>query len=449
MRHLATIILAGLLFARAGSEEIFLTPRGAVELALRHNSSIAVQRYEPILREADVTVERGAFDPTFTAGLGGQSLGPATGTNYTVGIRHKLGFGATYGIEHSSGTDILGQSSSRTSMTLRVPLLKGAGSEVTQAGVNNALGNLEVSRFQLEVATLDLAGEVETAYWSLVLAHQVTAVRRRAVDQAESFLGMLDQEIAAGASAPYERYEAEQNLASRQADVRAAEGEVEFASNQLSRLIGSPASAISVTQEAPTTDLLDLEFYQRQALSNRPLLKAAQKEIELQELRRRVAQNGSLPQLDLVASHSLAESGVNPYRWQAGLQLALPIGNREGQGRVERATAAREQAEARVEDLRQRVLLETAQAHAAASASLRQLEAGARASEKAKERVDAESERFSAGFTAAHRVVLAQQQQLGTDEELLAARIKLQLALVGLRRATGTILESQAEGAGQ
>ena len=425
----------------ANAEPLALTPETAVQVALENNSSIAVERFEPALRRADVQRERGAFDPVFAAGVGRQSLGLASGTTYSVALEHKLGFGATYGIEHTRGTDFLGQGASQTSLNLRVPLLRGSGAEVNRAGVNTALGLLEVSELELEVTALDLAFEVETSYWALVLAHRVAEVRIRAVEQAELFLEMLKTEIELGAAAPYELYEAEQNLASRQADVRAAEGEIALARQRLLRLMGVQDADLVLSYELPTINLLAHEDYKNQALTRRPLLRAAEKDREILALQEKVARNQALPQLDLVASHNISGGGLNPYSWQAGVQLALPIGNHEGRGRVERARAAQDQAAANIEDLRQRVLLEVAQAYATVESSALQTEAARRAVASSEERVEAESERFSAGFSAAHRVILAQQQQLTINEEFVASQIRGQIAFVSLRRAAGTILE--------
>lgn len=425
----------------ANAETLTLTPEAAVEIALKNNSSIAVERFEPALRRADIQREKGAFDPVFAAGVGRQSLGLASGTTYSVGLEHRLGFGATYGIEHTRGTDFLGQGASQTSLNLRVPLLRGSGAEVNRAGVNTAIGLLEVSELELGVTALDLAFEVEASYWALVLAHRVADVRVRAVEQAEAFLKLLETEIELGAAAPYELYEAEQNLASRQADVRAAEGDVVVARQRLLRLMGRQKTEVIVSADIPAIPLLEQEEYEEEALSRRPLLKAAEKDRELLVLQEKVARNQALPQLDLVASHNISGSGLNPYSWQAGVQLSLPIGNHEGKGRVNRAKAAQEQALANIEDLRQRVILEVAQAYATVQSTALQTEAARRAVVSSEERVEAESERFSAGFSAAHRVILAQQQQLTVNEEFVAAQIRGQIAFVSLKRASGTILQ--------
>lgn len=437
--RVATFLL--MLWSGCQAQTATLTLEQAVERALRHNSSLAVLRFEPALQEAEVLVEKGAFDPNFQASLDQQSLSGVNGTSYSLGLSHRLGSGITYGVRHSVGPDLLGQSSQRTSLDLRVPLLRGAGGEVNRAGVKIASSRLRVTRLQLQVAALDLASEVEAAYWSLVIAHKVAIVRERAVEQARAFLDMLLQEIEAGSAAPYEVFEAEQNLASREADVEAAKGDIELARQALLRLLGAQGEDVEVSLELPQPDPIELGECQDLALAHRPLLRASEAEVEIMKLRVKVAGNATLPQLDLVASHSLSSTGVQPYSWQAGLRLSVPIGNRVGRGRLRSAKAARDQAAARVEDLRQRVLLEAAQAHTALRATSQQLKASERATVKARQRVEAESERFSAGFATAHKVVLAQQQQLATEEKLLSALSKQQFSLVALRRATGTALQ--------
>lgn len=456
-----------LLFGIGRAEELALTAEDAVRLALERNSSLAVSNFQPALQEADVTAARGVFDPRLTTGVGGRSQGVA----YSARLEHRVAYGATYGIEYSTGTDLAGRIGSQTSLTLRVPLLRGAGADVNRAGVNTALGEVDLARLELQADRLDLMAEAETAYWSLVMARSVLRVRERAVEQGGQFIEILKTEIEVGVSAPYEIYEAEQNLASRVSDVEEARGNVELAEQRLLRLLGlvpgewrvvpmEPGlkagsekerklgrsserdGALEQDQESQSHShsgqtLLSLKEYQERSLRSRPILKVGEKLKELGELRRKVAANRTLPQLDLVAGHALGATGLSQNSWRAGVQLTVPVGNHQGRGALRRAELEVEQAEAQLEDIRQRVLLETAQALTSVKAADAQIEAAELASESAAKRVESELERFKAGFTAAHRVIFAQQQQLNTDEQAVAAQIRRNLALVALKRATG------------
>jgi len=438
IRLLFILLLLGICRA----EDLALTAEDTVRLALERNSSLAVANYQPALQEADVTAARGVFDPRLTAGVDGRSQG----AGYSARLEHRIAYGATYGIEYSTGTDFVGHSGSQTSLTLRVPLLRGAGAEVNRAGVNTALGEVDLARLELQVDRLDLMAEAETAYWSLVMARSVLRVRERAVEQADQFIEILKTEIEVGVSAPYEIHEAEQNLASRVSDVEEALGNVELAEQRLLRILGLVPGEWRVVPNDEAHPhlggtLLSLQEYQERSLRNRPILKAGEKLKELGELRRKVAANRTLPQLDLVAGHALGATGLSQNSWRAGLQLTVPVGNLQGRGALRRAELEVEQAEARIEDLRQRVLLETAQALTSVKAADAQIEAAELASESAGKRVESELERFKAGFTAAHRVIFAQQQQLNTDEQAVAAQIRRRLALVALKRATGEGLE--------
>jgi outer membrane protein TolC len=425
----------------AHAQDTPVTLEQAVARALKNNSSLAVLAFEPALAEADLLREQGAFDPILLSSVQQQSIAGAGGTDYSLGMSQRLGFGGSYGVAYTLGPDIQGRSSSRTSLNVRLPLLRGAGAEVAQAGVRIATSELQASRLQLRAAALDLVAEVEAAYWSLVLARRLAVVRQQALEQARVFLDMLKQEIEAGSAAPYELFEAEQNVASREADVQAALGDVEIGRQALLRLLGWQGQPLEVLLDIPEAEIPSLAECEELALSCQPELKAAEVEVAIRDVRLRVAENATLPQLDFIASHNLASTGVNAYSWQAGLQLSIPIGNRAAQGQQQRAQAARGQALAVVEDLRQDVLLRTAQAHAALAASREQRLASERATAAARQRVEAESERFSSGFASAHTVVLAQQQQLATEENLLAALIKQQLSLVTLRRAVGSALQ--------
>ena len=437
------LIIVWLLLLLPGyPEQLRLTPAEAVERALSFNSSLEVARYEPALRATQVTVERGAFDPVISGGtsLGAHRLGSSS--DWGARLEHRLAQGATYSLEHNRGTGFQGQSGSETLLRMRVPLLRGAGAHINRAPVNIAKGRVEQAETRLQVQALDLAADVESTYWALVMAQRVLAVRQRAVRQATELKQLLQTEIEIGTAAPFEMFEAEQNLESRKAEVESARGDLALAEQALSRLIGEHPGATKFATVDPEAFQLarSVEEYQRSAVENRPLLKTVRQQQRLLKLEERLARNETRPQLDVVASYGLGDQQLTRHRWQAGLQLTIPLGNHAAEGRLDRVRLSRKQADAELEDLRQRVLLETAQAYSLVEASLRQSQAAARASAHAAQRVAAEKTRFTSGFSPAHRLIFAQQQQLVTDEDQVSALIRQELALVSLARATGTSL---------
>ena len=463
---LLTLLLLFPLRTIATADEVAaFSLKDAVQHALKNNLSLKVNAYQPAVAQTDILLARSQFDPilfanhtwsAFSEPLGNEffSVADRRRRNYGIGIQHQLPVGWTYSVEYRNDYDRfaldrnqrLATSENNVFLRLVVPFMRGAGADVNRAGIDIATLAHQSSLEAFEQSALDLVLEVEQAYWALVQAQLVMDVRKRALDNSQQFLQLLEKEIEYGKSAPYEAYEAQQNVSSRERDLEQSAQAVELAEQELSRLLGiDPVTIDIVPTQMPSLDvpkdLPDLESAVAGAIERRPLIGQVDLSLEVLKHQLVVAENALLPALNAVGEHRVGDSVTGRYAWSVGLELELPLGNREARARRNRIEVTYNQTLATRKDLEQRVRLEVAQALRTFDIAVRRVEAAEEASVMAQKRVQAELTRFQVGFTPSHRVIFAQQQQIVTDEEGAVSRINLELARSSYRRALGTALQ--------
>ncbi|MBI3928869.1 MAG: TolC family protein [Armatimonadetes bacterium] len=439
-----------------------VTLREAVRLAIERNLELASVRYEPLVGEAEIQVEKGAFDPVLFAQAGRSvfsipsvfpgEFGDQRDTDASIGLSHRMGNGATYSVEHFYlGQTFLfgptGESFARrgdTVLTLEYPLLQGGGGDVNRAPVDIAIQQQRRDVLTLKEQALDTAQEVEQAYWFLVQALMLYDTQRQSVERAAEFLDLLNTGIQEGALAPYEAYEAAQNLDRFKADLAASERDIYLAERSLLRLLrmdleGDGLRPAEIPKFTPP-EKLPVDALVKDALENRPELERARLAVEVLRTQGRVEENGLLPVLDLVGEYRLSQVRSDLYRWRVGVELEIPLGNREARGRYTRNRLLTEQAVLVLEDQQQAITLEVTQAIRAVEENARRAGFAREARIEAEKRLTAEMERFRAGLGTAHLVNFAEQQLIGAQQLEVDALVDYQLAEVSLHRALGTTL---------
>lgn len=461
-----TLCLLLPLGATATADEVAaFSLKDAVQHALRNNLSLKVNAYQPAVAQTDILLARSQFDPilfanhtlsAFSEPLGNEffSVADRRRRNLGIGIQHQLPVGWTYSVEYRNAYDRfaldrnqrLATSENNVFLRLVIPFLRGAGADVNRAGIDIATLAYQSSLEAFEQSALDLVLEVEQAYWALVQAQLVLDVRKRALENSQQFLDLLEKEIEYGKSAPYEAYEAQQNVSSRERELEQSAQEVELAEQELSRLLGiDPVTVDIVPTQMPSLDvpedLSNLESAVAGAIERRPLIGQVDLSLDVLKHQLVVAENALLPALNAVGEHRVGDSVTGRYAWSVGLELELPLGNREARARRNRIQVTYNQTLATRKDLEQRVRLEVAQALRTFDIAVRRVKAAEEASVMAEKRVQAELTRFQVGFAPSHRVIFAQQQQIVTDEDGAVSRVNLELARSAYRRALGTALQ--------
>jgi HAE1 family hydrophobic/amphiphilic exporter-1 len=390
----------------AGTEQVVrrMELAEARALALAHNLGLSARRLEPDAAREGAIAADAAFDTVLFADaeyervdeprpvplLGGVQLGTPLSVSDRVrvqsGVRQLLSSGATVSASafaerfdnRTPGIDFLPDPAWRAGVALELsqPLLRGFGSERTEA--ERVLAERAVRRSEADLAAdaLALDALVEQAYWSLAEAEARLLVQQNLLGSAEEVARVLAERRDFDTSAA-QYADALATVEQRRTDLVRARLLVERASDTLVGLLDAEDLSLAGDVQLSAAEgfalepvAVDLRGSIADALAHRPELRAALLDVEDASLRARLAQNLSQPRLDLVArldaigeDESFGE-GVTSLTEDdflsglVGLSFELPIGDRAADAEERRTRVAGRIAVLRYEELVRSVVLE-------------------------------------------------------------------------------------------
>lgn len=482
------VVLAGWLGAGDGSAEepggqegLRLSLREAILTALEHNLHITIERFNPLIREAEVLEALGEFDTTaflnstvrrekspptvvFVAGAPQRPAAVTDTFSLEFGLSRKFSTGArvqlSYQNVRTANPPSPGIQNAVLGLEVTQPLLRGAGAAVNLSDVRMARNSRRASIYEFRQSAMDVIAQVEQAYWDLVFARENLKVRRRSLQLAEDLLRSNRERVKAGVLAPDEIIRAQSSVASQRAAILDAELAVRDAEDTLRRLINPPE--VDLTEDVPVvpTDRPltqyqppDTKWAIYQALTHRPDLLARKAELENLGIELTVARNELLPTLDLTvfyrtkgAGRSL-DSSFDRYSsflfddYGATVEFSVPLERRAAKGAVTRARLQRLQALFELKNAEEAVVAEVRRQLRRARTRFDQIGRFRRARELALRRLEAENAKLLLGTATTLDVLEAQRELTNAERDELRATVDFNIALVQLRRAMGTLLD--------
>jgi outer membrane protein TolC len=461
--------------------QLSLSLREAILTALEHNLDISVQRFTPLIRQAEVLQALGEFDttafldstiereksPPSVVFVNGAPLVPASMTDalsVDFGLRRKFSTGATaelsYGDVHTVNPPNSGTQNSVLGLQVTQPLLLGAGPAVNLSDVRIARNSRRASVYDFQQRVIDVITQVEQAYWNLVFARGNLDVARRALRLAEELLQSNRERVRIGVLAPAEIIRAQSSVAAQQAAILDAESAVRDAEDSLRRLINPPdvdlaTDAEVIPTDAPHTDYapLDLRRVIYQALTHRPDLQSRKTALENLGMSVVVARNELLPTLDLTlfyrtkgAGRSLASTtdSLSSFLFDdygGMVEFSVPLERRTAKGTVTVARLQLQQALVQLKNAEEGVVLEVRQQLRRVQTKYDQIDRFRRARELAAERLQAENDKLIHGTATTLDVLQGQGELASAERDELSSAVDFNVAFVQLRRAMGTLLE--------
>ena len=369
----------------SGAASVALSLEEAVSMAVEGNLDLAVAQIGTAIGAAQIEQAEAQFDWTFFADATFQTLdtpqpdGTIPGLSNDIrqdnralstGLRRNLTRGGQIQVETSINRQERVPSffntnrfyTADTLISLNQPLLRGFGTEVNQTQIELARTAEGTAREQLRQTLNDLVAQVETAYWSLSLAHRSVLIQQRLLERTIKERDRLEDREGFDVT-PVRITEANSRVELRRADLIRVRAQVRSASDALKRLLSSrdlPLADETLLRptDAPVDEpvVFSLRDEVTTALEQRPELAQSLLSIRDAELRQRVADNASLPQLDLTASVGLngldeddpfdAFSDLtdrNFVDYSVGLSYERPVGNRAARGLSTQRRLEREQ----------------------------------------------------------------------------------------------------------
>ncbi len=346
--------------------------QSAIRAAVEHNYALQFSRLDPAVAEAGVVRAESAFDWVFFANtqynhseseqISSSSFQPSRDERdiiqSSLGLRRQMGTGGTLTIQQEfEYTDAISNDSGLTftpdpawesTLTVRAdqPLLRGFGTDVAREGLLLARNQERDSLANLKAQAINTVLETETAYWELFRARQNLKIVQRLLDR--GIETQREIRIRADVDAdPAEVADADSRVQQRRQNLLQSQTAVRDANDRLKTAMSDPRFPVAgelllLPIDTPVDQAIEYGLFDayQSALRRRPEIYQALLSLDNTAIRRRVAENGLLPQLDLRAQFAISDLddefsdslgnayGFSRQSWLLGLNFELPIGNR-------------------------------------------------------------------------------------------------------------------------
>ena len=473
--------------------------RDAVVLTLENNSFIRVQEsgmefskfallgahapFDPVVT-GSYSANNSTFPPQTTLGgtgvtLASKSITKSAAINYSqtfeTGTTFQAGLNSNRNSFNNTGINNVGILNPFINSTLNFqftqPLLRNGWLFANRAPLVIARRNLQQSQANFAAEVNNNILQAVEQYWAVVEARGNLDVARSSMDAAEATYKRDKRALELGALPPLDIYRSESQVASRRVQVIQSEYALKQAEDQLRMTIGADqdpyfeALDLDLTEKAePEGELrnVDAGTALQLALSKRPEFDAVRAALANDQTRIRLAHNHLLPELDLMglyASNGLGGSqfnaagqkitnssvnqlfGFNYPTYEAQLSLSLPLKNRAAKAEMGTALVSRRNNLYNERQLREQVTLDVRNAVHQLEQSKLSIVAGKEALDLANKTMSSEQRKYELGSGTIFLVLEAQTEVAAAQQSLLQAEVGYQIALAGVDRATGELLE--------
>ena len=468
-----------------------LSLRDCIELTLRNNMTIQVQRYNPVLAYHALRAQYGAYDPSFA--LSGTHRHDEAGTEilgagfavpgsevdadtFNGGLSGLLPWGTSYTLAGTT-TDREGKnfglgtnntvipepfeySSGQVTLAARQPLLKNFWIDSTRLSIRVSRNNLARSELGLKASIMDQVTLLEQAYYGLILRRENVKVQEKAVELANQLVQENRKRVEVGALAPLEERQAEAQAAAMLAALIQARSDLAVQENLLKSLITDDYAQWAGAVLEPTVGLeavphtLNLHESWGRGLTRRPELLQARLDAESAGIRLKYSRNQLFPQLDVFGTYGYNGSGTEFYEtfrdigsrdrptYSVGGAITVPLGHTEVRNNHKYNKVLLQQTLATMKQLEQGIMTAIDNDIKVVTASFEQVTATRAARTYAEEALAAEQKKKLDSGKSTTYVVLQMQRDLTTTRaaEIQALAVYNQ-SLAQLSRDEGSTFE--------
>lgn len=480
------------------SATIRLTRDEAVRLAIENNADLVANRLDPVISAERVAAAKAAFVPNLSSAVQRNSQStPSTNlfsgdnplkTDFwsgIAGVNQLLPWGGgnynvTFNSARTTTTNPLTTFTPSLTSTLQAvftqPLLRDFKTDQARAQVDLTSRNREIADLRLQDDLARTSAQAETAYWSLVAARASVDVQQRSLDLAMELERTNRARVDVGQSPPLDLVTARAEVAQRRENLIVARTDVLQAEDVLRALIFDPKRTDFWTTHIEPADAVppvgpapDVDAAVRRALSSRPDIAEAHKDIQISDTNVALSKNQTLPDLRLQASYitngiggsKLLRTGGFPGTiigtdntsfgsvleqaftadfptWTVGFTLNYPIGKSAEEANLARARLERDQAGARLQSTELAAVRQVRDAALRLEQNRQRIETAQLGRELAEQRLDAEQKRFEVGMSTSFLVIQAQRDLAVARNNELQANLAYQLSVITFESAQTT-----------
>ena len=374
-----------------------------------------------------------------------------------------------------------------SAITLRVtqPLLQGFGVAVNTRNIRVAKNNNEISNLQFKLQVEEVVSRVAGIYWGLVSLRAQVESQRQNLALAEKLYSDNKRRVEIGTLAPIEIIRAEAEVAAREADLTAAQTEVQLQETILKDAISVNGIASPTLLHAEIVPTQDIEIDPSEVFEPLPTLMevalAARADMEQNRLRLNNTdlgligvKNGMLPSANLIVdltnnalsgSENELFSGlpgesslVSPYflgglvnaggqllrrnfpDYQVRMQVNIPLKNRQARADYTAALLEKRQQEIRFVQAANAIRTEVQSALIRIQQARARYAAALKSQDLQQQTLDAEQKKYNLGASTIFQVVQAQRDLANARTSVIATQNEYANARINLDRATGHML---------
>ncbi len=480
--------------------KVNLTEQQAVEMALRHNIDINVERHESLFHRWAIQRRRGIYDPIATFNFrwdrdtipatsilqGGLSLTNIV-TGYDFGFEKKFSNGGDFEVKFSGSrnrttnffSSLMPAIDTSLEVLFRQSLLQGFGRIAAEYQVEISRNNLDISEQEFRRRATDVVFRVQEHYWELVHALQDVQVKEKSLQLAQTILDQNRVRLEVGTVSRLDVVQAEAEVALRHEEVIRTQFNYRRTQDQLVKLMTSYRDSREFPGEIVPADPVfvpppvsqSFDRLRAMAAEMRPELQQADLEMANQKANLDLSRDRLRPNLDLVAGYQqfglggtkiirdFSQGFIDPpiveiisggvgnsleqlfsadfYGYVLGLNLRLPIFNTEARAENAQAQIALDRVELRKESLTQLIFLEIRSALTQIEMNGARLEATRMAVHSARERLEGEEARFDVGVGTTRELIETQRDLLLAESISLRAQVDLIKSHALLDKAVG------------
>jgi outer membrane protein TolC len=486
--------------------EVGLSLREAVDLAIENNLGVEVARHAPLIASEDVDIAWGVYDPVLSGGMsyanartpntspfntadanrnknrnGNANL---TGLVPLLGATVSMDYVGTRAETNQRTSSLSPQWDSGLAFKASVPLLRGLvwNNPWTQVKVTNLLRESSLETFRADL--MDTVLVTVQTYWQLVAQQEQLRVAKKSYQTSLALLDQTKIQYEVGVKSKVEVIQAEAGVAERELEVINTEARYQNSQDALiDTVYGVRLTPDSMLQIAPTDSPSDFDEIQvdrevaaQLAAENRPELANLKLEIERQEVLVRFRKNQRLPQLDLNVSYGTSgiEGKGNPdafnpdpdalappgtggnfsdthdqwfdkrggREYAVGGVISIPLGNYGPRHSVSKARLELRRAKTQLLALNQNIILEVRRDIRLFEAARKGIDASERQRIAAQEQLRAERIRLEHGESTPFDVLLKESDLVNAEVSKIRALQLYRTSAANLDRRQGTILRS-------
>ncbi len=473
-----------------------ITLPSAIQMALEHNLSVAIERFNP--RIAGFTLSGyGAYDPTLNLSAGhnfntspggydaqGRAYEPRESERNSFGIGVGGAIPTGTGLTYDIGADISGSSFTSYNVpgtvngvpiiiprivsrdyvgsegiSLTQPLLKNFQIDGTRLQIQVNQRDLRISEWRLRQQVMATIASVEQAYYRLIFSRENVKVQETAYELAQQLVRESKKKVQVGAIAPLDEKQAESQAAATEATLTEAQRSYSQQENALKALVTDDFASLLGQNLNPIENLVAVPVVTSltdswgRGLTQRPEIQEYKLNLEKQDFTLKYQKNQLWPSLDLTASYgqnanNLSYSDVlqdlgrdkGPRYGVVGV-LSFPIGNTTAKNRYLTSKANKQQLLLQYKQQEQSIMVEIDDAIKSIRSTFEQVQSSRAARAYAQEALFAEQKKLENGKSTSYLVLQSQRDLTQRQYDEIQSLAQYNIALSTLAFREGTILE--------